>query len=140
MRGIILVFTTVLMFGCAAPAIYTWQDSREPSRDDATADLEECRNYAARQYRPGIPAGAPYLKDQPIATDEMIEYSQGEWRPDRSPFPTTNINSQPVHEVTVDYTGYPGELDYSPGYLDAILEKCMLDRGWEYRARKEGNR
>jgi hypothetical protein len=32
-----------------------------------------------------------------------------------------------------EYTGYPGELDYHPEYLDDILEKCMSDRGWEYR-------
>lgn len=133
MRGIILLFITIQLFGCTAPVPYAWQDTRQPARDDAAADLGECRTYAARQYRPGMPAGEPYLKNKPGEADETAEASQGQWRPDRSPFPVTNSNAQPVHEIPVDYTGYPGELDYYPGYLDAILEKCMHDRGWGYR-------
>ena len=132
MRGIILLLITTLLLGCTAPVPYTWQDTRQPARDDATADLEECRTYTARQYRPGMPAGEPYLKDRADEGDNTKEDNPGQWRPDRSPFPTTNINAQPIHEVPVDYTGYPGELDYYPGYLDAILEKCMHDRGWGY--------
>jgi len=50
-----------------------------------------------------------------------------------SPFRTTNVNAQPIHEIPVNYTGYPEELDYTPNYLDDILEKCMLDRGWDYQ-------
>ena len=132
MRGIILLLIIILLHGCTPPAPYTWQDTRQPVRDDATADLEECLIYTARQYRPGIPAGEPYLKDQTNQGEESNEDSAGQWRPDRTPFPTTNINAQPIHDVPVDYTGYAGELDYSPGYLDAILEKCMHDRGWGY--------
>lgn len=133
MHGTILLFIITLLLGCAAPVPYAWQDTRQPARDDATADLEECRTYTARQYRPGMPAGEPYLKDRNNEGDITKENGHGQWRPDRSPFPTTNINAQPIHEVPVDYTGYPGELDYSPGYLDAILEKCMHDRGWGYK-------
>ncbi len=132
MRGIILLLIATPLLACTAPVPYAWQDTRQPARDDATADLEECRTYTARQYRPGMPAGEPYLKDRADEGDNTKEDNPGQWRPDRSPFPTTNINAQPIHEVPVDYTGYPDELDYSPGYLDAILEKCMHDRGWEY--------
>lgn len=133
MRGIILLVIAAQLFGCTTPAQYTWQDTRQPARDDATADLEICRTYAAKQYRAGMPKGEPYLTDQAnriVGTNNSIP---GEWRADRSPFPTTNINAQPVHEVPVVYTGYPGELDYFPSYLDEILEKCMLDRGWVYQ-------
>jgi len=77
--------------------------------------------------------GEPFLKDQGNKTDVMDNTTRGEWRPDRSPFPTTSINSLPVHEIPVEYTGYPGELDYYPSYLDDILEKCMQDRGWTYQ-------
>ena len=133
MRGILLVFITAHLFGCAAPVPYAWQDTRQPVREDAAADLEACRTYAAKQYRPGMPKGESYLKKQDNQAEGTGSSNPGEWRPDRAPFPTTNINAQPVHEVAVGYTGYPGELDYYPGYLDAILEKCMLDRGWAYQ-------
>lgn len=128
--SIILAFSLI---GCMAPVQYAWQDRRDPSRDSAHQDLEECRDYAARQYRPGMPKGEPYLSDKDIATRAEKEYTSGEWRPDRSPDRVININEQPLHDVPVDYTGYPGELDYSPRYLDDILEKCMYDRGWDYR-------
>jgi hypothetical protein len=96
-------------------------------------DLEECRSYAARQYKPGTPTGEPYLRDSQTQDDFMAENKMGEWRPDRNPTATININSEPIHDVPTEYTGYPGELDYSPEYLDDILEKCMSDKGWEYR-------
>lgn len=133
MRGITLLCLIASMIGCAAPVPYAWQDTRQPVREDATVDLEQCRAYAARQYQPGVPMGEPYLKEQGNKTEFTENSRQGEWRPDRSPFPTTNINALPIHEVAVDYTGYPGELDYYPGYLDDILEKCMQDRGWAYQ-------
>jgi hypothetical protein len=139
MRGTILLLSTTILCGCTAPVPYTWQDTREPAREEATVDLEECRAFAARQYRPGRPAGEAYLKNQADSNEGFSKNRRGgEWRPDRAPFPTTNINTQPVHDVPVDYTGYPGELDYSPGYLDDILEKCMLDRGWVYEAEAGG--
>jgi hypothetical protein len=135
MRGIILLLCTIILCGCTTPTPYSWKDTREPAREEATLDLDECRSFAARQYRSGIPAGEAYLKDQADSNEgSSTNQRGGEWRPDRSPFPTTNINAQPVHDVPVDYTGYPGELDYSPSYLDDILEKCMLDRGWVYEA------
>ena len=133
MQRITLFFITTLFIGCATPVPYAWQDTRQPLRDDATIDLEECRAFAARQYQPGVPTGEPYLKDQTNKTGVMDENSRGEWRPDRSPFPTINNNTLPIHDVPVDYTGYPGELDYHPNYLDDILEKCMQDRGWSYQ-------
>jgi len=133
MQGIIFFFITTLLFGCTTPETYSWQDTRQPIRDDATIDLEECRTFAARQYQPGIPSGEPYLKDQTSKKGMMDEYERGEWRPDRSPLPTINDNTLPTHDVPVDYTGYPGELDYHPNYLDDILEKCMQDRGWIYQ-------
>lgn len=137
MRRIILLFIVAqLLPGCTAAIPYKWQDTRQPARDSATADLEECRTYTARQYRPGMPAGEPYLKGQEVETDKNSDDNNGPWRPDRSPWPIINNNVQPVHEVPVGYTGYPGELDYHPDYLDAILEKCMYDRGWEYREMK----
>ena len=43
----------------------------------------------------------------------------------------------PKHDVPVEYTGYPGELDYYPDYLDDIFEKCMQDKGWQYLPAKE---
>jgi hypothetical protein len=133
MRGIVLLVIVSLLLGCTGRVPYAWQDTRQPTRDDATADLDECRTYTARQYRPGVPAGEPYLKNKVGEANSSEEGSYGQWRPDRSPFPVINVNAQPIHEVPVDYTGYPGELDYYPGYLDAILEKCMHDRGWEYK-------
>ena len=133
MRDLIILIITTLMLSCTVSTPYSWQDTREPARDDATADLEKCRSYAAKQYRPGMPTGDPYLKGLPNRTEQMNEYKQGEWRPDRSPFQRTNINALPIHKVPVDYTGYPGELDYYPDYLDDILENCMNDKGWAYQ-------
>ena len=155
MRNIILFITTTLLLSCAASSPYSWQDTRQPVREDATADLEKCRTYAAKQYQPGTPMGESYLKSQEVLKDhegfnnqaglkdqaggqavsnmeDMDNDSNGQWRPDRSPFPIININDLPIHEVPVDYTGYPGELDYYPSYLDDILEKCMHDHGWGY--------
>lgn len=63
---------------------------------------------------------------------DLAEQPYGEWRTDRSPNKTINKNALPIHDIPVDYTGYPGELDYAPHYLDDILEKCMNDRGWQY--------
>lgn len=133
MLNLVLLFVTFFLFSCTSPAIYSWQDIREPAREDATVDLEECRSYAARQYRPGMPSGEPYLTTQSESASEFTGNVHGEWRPDRDPFKDTNTNSMPVHDVPVEYTGYPGELDYHPEYLDDILEKCMSDRGWEFR-------
>ena len=133
MQRVTLLIITTLLFGCATPVPYAWQDTRQPIRDDATIDLEECRIFAARQYQPGIPAGEPYLKNQTDQTGIIEEDRRGEWRPDRAPFPTINSNTLSTHDIPVDYTGYPGELDYHPNYLDDILEKCMQDRGWSYQ-------
>lgn len=143
MRNITLFITTALLLGCTAPAPYSWQDTRQPVREDATDDLEKCRSYASRQYQPGTPMGESYLKAQEVLkdqaggqsaskTEDMNNDSNGQWRPDRSPFPRININDLPIHDVPIDYTGYPGQLDYYPSYLDDILEKCMLDHGWRY--------
>ena len=133
MRGITLLFIATLQFGCASPSPYAWQDTRQPVREDVTVDLEQCRTYTAKQYQPGVPMGDPYLKEQGNKTERMENSSHEEWRPDRSPFPTTNNNYLPIHDIPVDYTGYPGALDYYPSYLDDILEKCMQDRGWTYK-------
>lgn len=130
------------LLACGTPTEFNWQDNYQPPRESVDADLEECKAYAARQYQPGTPTGTPYLeqyKGYPHGYEwggepnEMRPYEQGEWRPDRDPSQNININSLPTHNVKVDYTGYPGELDYYPGYLDAILEKCMSDRGWVYQ-------
>ena len=131
MRGVTILFITAHLFGCSTP--YTWQDTRQPVREDATVVLEECRSYASEQYKPGIPMGDALLDEARSKAETTENHSGGEWRPDQSPFRTTNVNAQPIHEVPVDYTGYPGELDYYPSYLDDILEKCMLDRGWVYK-------
>jgi hypothetical protein len=96
-------------------------------------DLEVCKAFAARQYKPGTPAGEPYLSDLHRQDDFVAENRMGVWREDRNPASIVNINSEPIHDVPTEYTGYPGELDYSPEYLDQILEKCMFDRGWEYK-------
>ena len=129
----LLLLTSIGLFSCASQTAYTWQDMRQPPREEASMDLEECRTYAARQYKPGTPAGEPYLRDSHTQDDFMAENKMGEWRPDRNPTATININSEPIHDVPTEYTGYPGALDYYPEYLDDILEKCMSDRGWEYR-------
>ena len=129
----LLFLTSIGLFSCAAQTNYTWQDMREPPREEAGIDLEECRTYAARQYKPGTPAGETYLRENHIQDDPMAENKMGTWRPDRNPTETININSTPIHDVPTEYTGYPGQLDYHPEYLDDIMEKCMSDRGWEYR-------
>ena len=87
MRGIALLFITTLLFGCASPSPYAWQDTRQPVRADVTVDLEQCRTYAAKQYQPGVPMGEPYLNEQGNKTEMMESASHGEWRPDRSPSP-----------------------------------------------------
>ncbi len=132
---------TLTMAGCT-PTPFSWQDTRVPARFDASADLDACRSYAAAQYSPGVPAGDPYRQTQvnypdPIPLDPPQENpdrsATGTWHPDREPFPTTNAERSNRHDVVVPYTGYPGDLDYHPGYLDALVEKCMSDRGWVYR-------
>jgi hypothetical protein len=129
----LLLLFSISLFSCASQKIYTWQDMRMPAREHASMDLEECRAYAARQYKPGTPTGEPYLRDNHKQDYFFAENEMGTWRPDRNPTSTININSEPIHDVPTEYTGYPGELDYHPHYLDDILEKCMSDRGWEYR-------
>lgn len=136
LRTLVLISTAVLV-ACVAQRPYTWQDIRSPARADAQPDLAECTSYAARQYQPGKPKGEPYQQKTSEAVADSVNDSAQEWRADRTPFPTTGIHSQSVHDVPVDYTGYPGELDYSPGYLDDILEKCMLDRGWVFEKSKD---
>lgn len=139
MQNFLLLLFSIFLVSCAPQPTYTWQDTRESPRKDASFDLEECKSYAVKQYKPGIPAGEPYLRDDPALSNETAESTSGEWRPDRNPTETTNINSLPVHDIPTEFTGYPGALDYYPEYLDDILEKCMSDRGWEYRAVVEGN-
>ena len=129
----LLLLTSIGLFSCAPQTSYTWQDMRETPREEASMDLEDCRTYAARQYKPGVPTGEPYLRDSHTQDAFMAENKTGVWRPDRNPTSTININSESIHDVPTEYTGYPGELDYYPEYLDDILEKCMSDRGWEYR-------
>lgn len=133
----LLLLLAIGCFGCASQDNYTWQEMQEPRQDDFRIDLEACRAYAARQYKPGIPAGTPYLGDIYTQDDFMAENERGVWRPDRNPTERVNINSLPVHDITTEYTGYPGEFDYNPDALDEILEKCMSDHGWEYRPETE---
>lgn len=134
------LWLSLLLFAVTACSAKTWswQDLRTPSRSNPEEDLASCRSYAASQYRPGIPAGSPYLHDhlQPSSPEEEFADNPpgtGSWQPDREPFPLTTRNGESVHGVIVLYTGYPGELDYHPGYLDALVEKCMADHGWAYR-------
>lgn len=132
-----LILFLVGTAGCTA-APWGWQDIRTPPRLDHEADLAACRSYASAQYSPGIPAGDRYLEDHPLPSspDQDMPDSDpatGTWHPDREPFPYTNRNQKSIHGVVVPYTGYPGELDYHPDYLDALVEKCMADRGWAYR-------
>lgn len=123
--------------GCAATD-WNWQDTRTPARPGAEADLAACRSYASSQYTPGMPSGDSFLRD-PLAPRPFVDENPdnplgtGLWHSDREPFPYTNRNRESLHGVVVPYTGYPGELDYHPGYLDALVEKCMADRGWRYR-------
>lgn len=132
-----LVLLMVGMIGCAAPH-WTWQDTRKPGRTSADGDLAACRSYASSQYSPGTPSGDPYLIDQLTPRPFIDEnpdnpLGTGIWHSDREPFPYANRNGGSLHGVVVPYTGYPGELDYHPEYLDALVEKCMADRGWVYR-------
>jgi hypothetical protein len=126
-----------IVAGCSSPKVYTWQDTRNPARNDASNDTKVCQDYAARQYQPGMPTGEPYLEEQKTPSDLTAEYKTGEWRPDRDPGRATNIRSRPIHDVPTEYTGYPGELDYYPDYLDDIFAKCMNDKGWEYEPEPE---
>lgn len=130
--------------GCAARP-WVWQDVRTPPRAGPEADLAACRSYASAQYSPGIPFGDPYLEDHPhsLSLDDEIldnEPGDGTWHSDREPFPYTNRNQEPIHGVVVPYTGYPGYLDYHPDYLDALVEKCMADRGWAFRPAAENSK
>lgn len=129
---LLTLFLVTLFVGCSPYPQYAWQDTRIPSREDATVDLEACREFASRQYTPGMPAGVEYQQqhDDDMGAAEMT--TTGEWRPDRSPNKAVSVHALPRHDVQTDYTGYPGELDYYPNYLDDIVEKCMRDRGWEY--------
>lgn len=118
-----LVLLSGLMMAACTTSPWVWQDTRNPVRDDASADLAACRSYASAQYRPGIPAGDPYLAER-----DGID----PWLPDRDPLPPTGLSQQTLHGVPVPYTGYPGYQDYHPGFLDALVEKCMADRGWVF--------
>ena len=75
----------ILLLGCT-PTQYAWQDTREPAREAATIDLEKCREYAAKQYQPGMPAGEAYLNSSDKEIINEDNSNPGEWRPDRSPF------------------------------------------------------
>lgn len=137
MHRLWLMFLLIGAAGCATTP-WGWQDIRTPPRANSDADLAACRSYASAQYSPGIPAGDPFLDDHPPAVELDHEMPGGEpgtgsWHPDREPFPYTNRNQESIHGVVVPYTGYPGDLDYHPEYLDALVEKCMADRGWAYR-------
>lgn len=133
----LLVLIALLNISCSAYRPFTWQDTRLPVRDSADADIEKCRLYAAAQYKPGMPSGESYLEEQETPHDPLIQVNAGEWRPDRDPLQQTNTRSTPIHDIPVDYTGYPGELDYYPDYLSDIFEKCMNDKGWEYKVKPE---
>ena len=137
-----LLFSVGIVCGCTATP-WSWQDTRTPARFDANADLNACRSYASAQYAPGVPAGDPYQQTPtnyqdpvPLAKDtgNPDHAATGTWHPDREPFPyTSNYRGESQHGVVVPYTGYPGYYDYHPDYLDALVEKCMADRGWAYR-------
>jgi hypothetical protein len=128
--------------GCTATP-WSWQDTGTPARLDASADLDACRSYASSQYTPGVPAGDSYQQipvnyADPAPLDKTStnpgSTATGTWHPDREPFPyTSNYQGESRHGVVVPYTGYPGYYDYDPGYLDALVEKCMADRGWSFR-------
>lgn len=137
----LLLFWCGIVSGCTATP-WSWQDTRTPARLGADADLDACRSYAAAQYSPGVPAGDPYLQapiNYPDSTPldatavDPDRSATGTWHPDREPYPYTNQTREDQHGVVVPYTGYPGYLDYHPGYLDALVEKCMADRGWVFR-------
>ena len=48
MRAIILLVSTALLFGCITPTPYTWQDTWEPAREDATQDITYCKDSIIR--------------------------------------------------------------------------------------------
>jgi len=140
LRKLMLLIGVLGVAGCSAPQ-WGWQDTRSPARADAKTDLAACRSFASSQYRPGVPAGDPYLREQQATQPDIFATEtdpggnppgSGTWHADREPFPSTNIREETTHQVVVPYTGYPGYLDYHPGYLDALVEKCMSDRGWVY--------
>lgn len=128
----LLIVLSLILSSCISPSQYAWQDTRTPARASANQDLEYCKEYTAQQYKPGTPTGEPFLSEE--EKNRLIDQERplDEWRTDRTPFRTTSINQQPIHDVPTDYTGYPAELDYYPEYMDDILEKCMSNRGWEY--------
>lgn len=134
---VLTFFLVMLCVACTPFPQYEWQDTRVPEREDVTTDLDDCREFASRQYKPGIPAGEEYQQQSNSDMGVLDTTTTGEWRPDRSPNKTVNVHALPIHDVQTDYTGYPGELDYHPNYLDDIVEKCMNDRGWVYDKRKE---
>ena len=137
MRLTVVLICLLGTAGCTATP-WSWQDLGSPPRESAETDLAACRSYAAAQYSPGVPAGDRYLKDQP-ATLPLDPESRtpppglGPWHADREPFPTTSSSQVSLHGVVVPYTGYPGSYDYHPGYLDALVEKCMREKGWAFR-------
>lgn len=131
-KKLLMIIVVFLCASCTSLPQYTWQDTRTPAREDASLDLEECRDFASRQYRPGMPSGEEYLRTQEDDSPLAETTTSGEWRPDRAPGQTISVHALPRHDVPAEYTGFPGELDYHPNYLDDILEKCMRDRGWEY--------
>lgn len=135
MRTLLIILSSLALFSCS-PVDYSWQDQYQLNREDFSADLVYCRDYAARQYQPGIPAGASYRQQEsgyPHGHDTVgSEVVGGEWRPDRNPMRWISISAPPRHQLDTAYTGYPGALDYAPNYTDDILEKCMSDRGWAY--------
>jgi hypothetical protein len=139
MRGLTVLIAGLLLLGCSQPAAYVWHDTRQTLREDAGIDFEACRAYAGDQYRAGQPAGVTYLADRVRAKSDgngemILEGTRtGEWRADRSPFRKTNIDEFDLYNVPTDYTGYPGEYDYYPDYIDEIVEECMSDRGWALR-------
>ena len=144
MRCALLLAVLLGTAGCAT-APWGWQDLRTPARTGAEGDLADCRSHAAAQYAPGVPAGDPYLKNQPAAWQldpdaQANAPGTGPWHPDREPFPTTGGSQVSQHGVVVPYTGYPGTLDYHPEYLDALVEKCMADRGWAFRPLEQGSK
>jgi hypothetical protein len=137
MRKLLILIFLLGSVGCSAPA-WQWHDTQVPPRTDAESDLATCRSYAAAQYRPGVPTGDPYRQQQPADPSRLDLDPAGNppgtetWHADREPYPVTNIRQESIHGVVVPYTGYPGDLDYHPEFLDALVEKCMAERGWHY--------
>lgn len=129
---LVYIFAIFFIFGCAQPQKYSWVDTRDPARESIQSDYEACQEFTSKQYKPGIPTGEAFLSEEDVNRRIRNEQSLDEWRPDKNPLQTRNINEQSTHDIDVDFTGYPGELDYYPSYLDDIFEKCMRDRGWIY--------